>query len=62
MEVFFAENRVAIKETVALGCDDVELTVAAFWPHFRMFRDEQFIAHLERVAAAEDDLPDAGSA
>jgi len=23
----------------------------------QVFRDEEFIAHLERVAAAEDDLP-----
>jgi hypothetical protein len=27
-----------------------------------VFKDEEFIAHLERVAATEDDLPDAGSA
>lgn len=27
-----------------------------------VFRDDEFIAHLERVAATEDDLPDAGVA
>jgi hypothetical protein len=26
-----------------------------------VFRDEEFIAHLERVAATEDDLPDTGA-
>jgi hypothetical protein len=26
-----------------------------------VFRDEEFIAHLERVAATQDDLPDAGA-
>jgi hypothetical protein len=28
----------------------------------RVFRDEEFIAHLERVAASEDDLPAGQSA
>ncbi len=27
-----------------------------------VFKDEEFIAHLERVAAAEDDLPDGPAA
>lgn len=27
-----------------------------------VFRDEEFIAHLERVAASEDDLPDSDAA
>jgi hypothetical protein len=28
----------------------------------KVFHDEEFIAHLERVAATEDDLPDASRA